>query len=203
MTCFYPSLPDNSFTCSEHSTMTQRGGCVIIGSILCMGKLGLREVETTCPRTHSKARVWTQARGLLTWLYTSLRQGLLGHLSQCSQPQAHSQSWGRERGPECCACSGSVSFPTPRPPWPSLLSVSLYAPLSPISLQSALCSPLFLHQALTHCLPAWGFPWANLCFHPSLLVSVSQVSVSHPWLHPESVGAFVNTMPRPHHWGSG
>ena len=205
MTCFYPSPPWQQLHllwALHHDPKRWICHCWLHSLY---EETGAQRGETTCPRTHSKARVWTQARGSLTWLYTSSEQGLLGHLSQCSQPQAHSQSWGRERGTWVLTCPGVISFPTPSsPPWPSFLSPSMY-PCLP-----SLCSQLS----------------ASLCLYISLLLTVSLLEVPmevklplFPTLSPclclpgqcfsplaalrITWGAFVNTMPRPHHWGSG
>ena len=167
--------------------MTQRGGYVIVGSILCMRKLGLREVKPLAPGHTARPGCGPRHVARLPDCTPPPGRDFLATSASAPSPKLTARPGEGRGGPECLLALGRSPFPPPHHLPDPLSCLPLCTPVSHLFVVNSLhpSVSISVSYSLSPCL-RFPWRWSYLCFQPSLLVSVSQVSVSHPRLHPES-----------------
>ena len=129
--------------------MTQRGGYVIVGSILCMRKLGLREVKPLAPGHTARPGCGPRHVARLPDCTPPPGRDFLATSASAPSPKLTASPGEGRGGPECLLALGRSPFPPPH-----------HLP-DPLSCLSSLCSQLS----------------ASLCLYISLLLTVSLLEV--------------------------
>ena len=137
--------------------MTQRGGCVIIGSILCMRKLGLREMKPLAPGHTARPGCGPRHVACLPGCIPPPGRDFLATSASAPSPKLTASPEEGRGGPECSLALGRSPSPPPR------------------HLPDPLCS---LSPSMHPCLPSLCSQLsAALCLYIRLLLTASLLEV--------------------------